>query len=114
MPVSLQCFWETNCCFRYTGMRIIFPVVCFFLPLQNLERNEAQHKAEVELIKEQLKELRQKADHDKEALKKALRAQKERAERSEEYAEQLTVQLAEKVFDDTGAETSFQIMCLNL
>lgn len=95
-------------------MRIIFPVVCFFLPLQNLERNEAQHKAEVELIKEQLKELRQKADHDKEALKKALRAQKERAERSEEYAEQLSVQLAEKVFDDTGAETSFQIMCLNL
>uniref|UniRef100_A0A8B9ZIC3 Outer dense fiber protein 2 n=1 Tax=Anas platyrhynchos TaxID=8839 RepID=A0A8B9ZIC3_ANAPL len=64
--------------------------------IRNLERNEAQHKAEVELIKEQLKELRQKADHDKEALKKALRAQKERAERSEEYAEQLTVQLAEK------------------
>uniref|UniRef100_A0A8B9C1H5 Outer dense fiber protein 2 n=1 Tax=Anser brachyrhynchus TaxID=132585 RepID=A0A8B9C1H5_9AVES len=64
--------------------------------IRNLERNEAQHKAEVELIKEQLKELRQKTDHDKEALKKALRAQKERAERSEEYAEQLTVQLAEK------------------
>eukprot|EP00075_Anas_platyrhynchos_P037647 XP_027326900.1 outer dense fiber protein 2 isoform X1 [Anas platyrhynchos] len=64
--------------------------------IRNLERNEAQHKAEVELIKEQLKELRQKADHDKEALKKALRAQKERAERSEEYAEQLSVQLAEK------------------
>ncbi|XP_068513505.1 outer dense fiber protein 2 isoform X2 [Anas acuta] len=64
--------------------------------IRNLERNEAQHKAEVELIKEQLKELRQKTDHDKEALKKALRAQKERAERSEEYAEQLSVQLAEK------------------
>ncbi|XP_048822000.1 outer dense fiber protein 2 isoform X1 [Lagopus muta] len=62
----------------------------------NLERSEAQHKAEVECIKEQLKELRQKADRDKEALKKALRAQKERAERSEECAGQLAVQLAEK------------------
>uniref|UniRef100_A0A803XN98 Outer dense fiber protein 2 n=1 Tax=Meleagris gallopavo TaxID=9103 RepID=A0A803XN98_MELGA len=64
--------------------------------IRNLERSEAQHKAEVECIKEQLKELRQKADRDKEALKKALRAQKERAERSEECAGQLAVQLAEK------------------
>nr|XP_009502775.1 PREDICTED: outer dense fiber protein 2 isoform X4 [Phalacrocorax carbo] len=64
--------------------------------IRNLERSEAQHKAEVEHIMEQLKELRQKADRDKEALKKAIRAQKERAERSEEYAGQLTVQLAEK------------------
>lgn len=46
---------------------------------------------------EQLNELRQKGERDKEALKKAIRAQKERAERSEEYAEQLNVQLAEKV-----------------
>lgn len=72
-------------------------MLCFLPPLQNLERSEAQHKAEVECIKEQLKELRQKADRDKEALKKALRAQKERAERSEECAGQLAVQLAEKV-----------------
>uniref|UniRef100_A0A669Q686 Outer dense fiber protein 2 n=1 Tax=Phasianus colchicus TaxID=9054 RepID=A0A669Q686_PHACC len=64
--------------------------------IRNLEHSEAQHKAEVECIKEQLKELRQKADRDKEALKKALRAQKERAERSEECAGQLAVQLAEK------------------
>ncbi|XP_075628734.1 outer dense fiber protein 2 isoform X1 [Balearica regulorum gibbericeps] len=66
------------------------------IQIRNLERSEAQHKAEVQHIMEQLKELRQKADRDKEALKKAIRAQKERAERSEEYAEQLTVQLAEK------------------
>ncbi|XP_010085216.1 PREDICTED: outer dense fiber protein 2 [Pterocles gutturalis] len=64
--------------------------------IRNLERSEVQHKAEVERILEQLKELKQKADRDKEALKKAIRAQKERAERSEEYAEQLAVQLAEK------------------
>uniref|UniRef100_A0A8C0BQE7 Outer dense fiber protein 2 n=1 Tax=Buteo japonicus TaxID=224669 RepID=A0A8C0BQE7_9AVES len=66
------------------------------IQIRNLERSEAQHKAEVEHIMQQLKELRQKADRDKEALKKAIHAQKERAERSEEYAEQLAVQLAEK------------------
>lgn len=82
--------------------------------LQNLERSEAQHKAEMEHAMEQMKELRQKADRDKEALKKAIRAQKERAERSEAYAEQLTAQLAEKVPNNTGGETSFQIMHLNL
>lgn len=48
---------------------------------------------------EQLKELKSKGERDKEALKKAIRAQKERAERSEEYAEQLNVQLAEKVME---------------
>lgn len=67
------------------------------LPSQNLERSGNQHKAEVEAIMEQLKELKQKGDRDKEALKKAIRAQKERAEKSEEYAEQLHVQLADKV-----------------
>ena len=46
---------------------------------------------------EQLKELKQKGDRDKDTLKKAIRAQKERAEKSEEYAEQLLVQLADKV-----------------
>lgn len=46
---------------------------------------------------EQLKELKQKGDRDKESLKRAIRAQKERAEKSEEYAEQLHVQLADKV-----------------
>ncbi|KAM8796745.1 outer dense fiber protein 2 [Eudromia elegans] len=66
------------------------------IQIRNLERNGAQHKVEVEHIMEQLKEVRQKADRDKEALKKAIRAQKDRAERSEEYAEQLNVQLAEK------------------
>lgn len=71
----------------------------FFLPAfsQNLERSGNQHKAEVEAIMEQLKELKQKGDRDKETLKKAIRAQKERAEKSEEYAEQLHVQLADKV-----------------
>ncbi|KAF7241073.1 Outer dense fiber protein 2 [Varanus komodoensis] len=67
------------------------------IQIRNLERVAAQHKAEVENIMEQLKELKAKGDRDKEALKKAIKAQKERAERSEEYAEQLNTQLAEKV-----------------
>ncbi|NWW82508.1 ODFP2 protein, partial [Climacteris rufus] len=64
--------------------------------LRNLEISEAQHKAELELALEQLKELKHKGDGDKEALKKAVRAQRERAERSEEYVQKLTAQLAEK------------------
>ncbi|KAJ7414179.1 Outer dense fiber protein 2 [Willisornis vidua] len=64
--------------------------------LQSLERSEAQLKEDLELALDQLKDLRQKGDGDKEALKKAVRAQKERAERSEEYVQKLTAQLAEK------------------
>uniref|UniRef100_A0A670Z6K5 Outer dense fiber protein 2 n=1 Tax=Pseudonaja textilis TaxID=8673 RepID=A0A670Z6K5_PSETE len=66
------------------------------IQIRNLERVAAQHKAEVENIMEQLKELKAKGDRDKEALKKAIKAQKERAERAEEFADQLNVQLAEK------------------
>ncbi|XP_023556024.1 outer dense fiber protein 2 [Octodon degus] len=56
----------------------------------------AEADSEKAAIMEQLKELKQKGDRDKESLKKAIRAQKERAEKSEEYAEQLHVQLADK------------------
>ncbi|XP_054030243.1 outer dense fiber protein 2 isoform X2 [Dryobates pubescens] len=64
--------------------------------LRNLERSEAQHKVEVEGAMGQLQELRQRAESDKEALKKAARVQKEQAERAQEYAEQLALQLAQK------------------
>ncbi|EHB07969.1 Outer dense fiber protein 2 [Heterocephalus glaber] len=63
--------------------------------IKNLERSGNQHKAEVEAIMEQLKELKQKGDRDKESLKKAILAQ-EWAEKSEKYAEQLHVHLAGK------------------
>ena len=66
------------------------------MQIKNLERSGNQHKAEVEAIMEQLKEVKQKGERDKEFLKKAIRTQKERAEKSEEYAEQLHVQLADK------------------
>ncbi|XP_059720900.1 outer dense fiber protein 2 isoform X2 [Haemorhous mexicanus] len=64
--------------------------------LQNAEMSENHTKGEMDLLLEQLQDLRCKAESDKEALKKAVRAQKERAERSEEYVQKLTAQLAEK------------------
>lgn len=48
-------------------------------------------------MQEQLRELRQRADADKEALKKATRAQKQRAQRSEDTVGQLSAQLMEIV-----------------
>ncbi|OWK59773.1 Outer dense fiber protein 2 [Lonchura striata] len=64
--------------------------------LKNLEVSENHTKEEMDLLLEQLQDLKCKAESDKEALKKAVRAQKERAERSEEYVQKLTAQLAEK------------------
>ena len=48
-------------------------------------------------LQTQLRELRERADGDKEALKRATRAQKHRAERSEDAAGQLSAQLMEIV-----------------
>lgn len=73
-----------------------------FVPLQNLEVSENHTKEEMDLLLEQLQDLKCKSESDKEALKKAVRAQKERAERSEEYVQKLTAQLAEKVPAETG------------
>ncbi|NXH49549.1 ODFP2 protein, partial [Dicaeum eximium] len=64
--------------------------------LRTVEASETQLKGELDLLLEQLQDLKCKAESDKEALKKAVRAQKERAERSEEYVQKLTSQLAEK------------------
>ncbi|XP_062361374.1 outer dense fiber protein 2 isoform X3 [Cinclus cinclus] len=64
--------------------------------LRNVEMSESQLKEDLELAMEQLNDLKNKMDSDKDALKKAVRAQKERAERSEEYVQKLTAQLAEK------------------
>uniref|UniRef100_UPI0037E77C58 outer dense fiber protein 2 n=1 Tax=Semicossyphus pulcher TaxID=241346 RepID=UPI0037E77C58 len=61
--------------------------------IKNLERAANQQKAEMERLKEQLASMRQQASSDREALKRATRAQKQRAERSEGTAGQLSVQL---------------------
>ncbi|XP_043914073.1 outer dense fiber protein 2 [Protopterus annectens] len=66
------------------------------IQIRNLERTLAQQRGEMDHVMEQLKELKQRADRDKDALKKATRAQKHRAERSEDIVEQLNVQLLEK------------------
>uniref|UniRef100_A0A3B4YKG5 Outer dense fiber protein 2 n=1 Tax=Seriola lalandi dorsalis TaxID=1841481 RepID=A0A3B4YKG5_SERLL len=61
--------------------------------IKNLERAANQQKAEIEHLMEQLTSLRQEASADREALKRATRAQKQRAERSEVTAGQLSIQL---------------------
>ena len=68
----------------------------FFLR-QNLERAANQQKGEMEHLTDQLATLRQQAGVDREALKRATRAQKHRAERSEDTAEQLSSQLFDMV-----------------
>ncbi|XP_028318589.1 outer dense fiber protein 2 [Gouania willdenowi] len=56
--------------------------------IKNLERAAAQHKAEMEILRQQL-------SSDREALKRATRTQKRRAERSEDAAALLSVRLQE-------------------
>lgn len=68
-----------------------------FVSVQNLERTVSQQQGEIDHLQEQLRELRQRADGDKEALKKATRAQKQRAQRSEDTVGQLSAQLMEIV-----------------
>ncbi|KPP64592.1 hypothetical protein Z043_117042, partial [Scleropages formosus] len=66
------------------------------IQIRNLDRVANQHRGEMAHVAEQLRELKQRADADKEALKKATRAQKQRAERSEDAVGQLGTQLLEK------------------
>uniref|UniRef100_UPI003AB0E06D outer dense fiber protein 2 n=1 Tax=Centroberyx gerrardi TaxID=166262 RepID=UPI003AB0E06D len=61
--------------------------------IKNLERAANQQKGEMEHLSEQLARLKQQAGADREALKRATRAQKHRAERSEDTAGQLGTQL---------------------
>ncbi|XP_074547169.1 outer dense fiber protein 2 [Halichoeres trimaculatus] len=63
--------------------------------IRNLERAANQQKAGMERLKEQLATMKQQAILDRETLKRATRAQKQQAERSENTAGQLSVQLLE-------------------
>ncbi|TMS08010.1 outer dense fiber protein 2 isoform X1 [Larimichthys crocea] len=79
--------------------------------IKNLERAANQQKAEMEHLTEQLARLKQQAGADREALKRATRAQKQRAERSEGTAGQLSVQLLDmekQVADALSAAESWQ------
>ncbi|KAK6304978.1 hypothetical protein J4Q44_G00237580 [Coregonus suidteri] len=61
--------------------------------IKNLERAANQQQGEMDHLLEQLRGLKLQAESDKEALKRATRAQKHRAERSEDTAGQLSAQL---------------------
>ncbi|XP_029134330.2 outer dense fiber protein 2 isoform X2 [Labrus bergylta] len=79
--------------------------------IKNLERAANQQKAELERLKEQLERMKQQASSDREALKRATRAQKQRAERSEGTAGQLSVQLLnleQQVTEALNAAESWQ------
>lgn len=79
--------------------------------IKNLERAANQQKAEMEHLREHLARLKQQASADREALKQATRAQKQRAERSEGTAGQLSVQLLDmekQVADALSAAETWQ------
>ncbi|XP_074473973.1 outer dense fiber protein 2 isoform X1 [Sebastes fasciatus] len=79
--------------------------------IKNLERAAIQQKVEMEHLTEQLVRLRQRAGTNREALKRATRAQKQRAERSEDTAGQLSVQLLDmekQVVDALSAAETWQ------
>ncbi|XP_047227770.1 outer dense fiber protein 2 isoform X3 [Girardinichthys multiradiatus] len=61
--------------------------------IKNLERAANQQRAEIDHVTDQLNRLKKEALDDREALKRATRAQKQRAERSEDAAGQLSHQL---------------------
>ncbi|XP_042251833.1 outer dense fiber protein 2 [Thunnus maccoyii] len=77
--------------------------------IKNLERAANQQKVEMDHLTEQLMRLKEQSGADREALKRATRAQKQRAERSEDTAGQLSEQLLdmEKQMSDAllAAET---------
>ncbi|XP_069025123.1 outer dense fiber protein 2 isoform X1 [Embiotoca jacksoni] len=79
--------------------------------IKTLERATAQQKVETERLTEQLTRMKQQAGADREALKRAKRAQKHRAQRSEDTAGQLSIQLLDlekQVSDAVSAAESWQ------
>ncbi|XP_037341328.2 outer dense fiber protein 2 isoform X2 [Pungitius pungitius] len=79
--------------------------------IKNQEQAASQQKGVMEHLKEQLVRLKQQAGADREALKQATRAQKQRAQRSEDTAGQLSLQLLDlekQVVDALSAAESWQ------
>ncbi|XP_067845750.1 outer dense fiber protein 2-like isoform X2 [Heptranchias perlo] len=64
--------------------------------IQRFERTIIDHKLQIEHLKSQLSDVKEKAEEDKEVLKKATRAQKRRAERFEVAMENLNSQVKDK------------------
>ncbi|KAJ8260995.1 hypothetical protein COCON_G00167180 [Conger conger] len=79
--------------------------------IRKLERAVVQRQGEADQAQAQLRQLKQQGDGDKEALKRATRVQRERAERGEDAAGQLTAQLLQKeaqLGDALAAAEAFQ------
>ncbi|KAL6097266.1 odf2 [Pungitius sinensis] len=79
--------------------------------IKNQEQAASQQKGVMEHLKEQLVRLKQQAGADREALKQSTRAQKQRAQRSEDTAGQLSLQLLDlekQVVDALSAAESWQ------
>uniref|UniRef100_A0A3Q0R1H9 Outer dense fiber protein 2 n=1 Tax=Amphilophus citrinellus TaxID=61819 RepID=A0A3Q0R1H9_AMPCI len=79
--------------------------------IKNLEQAANQQKAKMKHLTEQLSRLKQQAGADREALKRATQAQKQRAERSEDAAGQLSIQLLDmekQVADALSAAETWQ------
>lgn len=88
--------------------------VCYPLPLvQNLEKAANRQKVEIKHLTDQLVTLKQQAGADREALKRAARAQKQRAECSEDTAGHLSIQLLDMVRPST-AQTYQSIKTFNV
>ncbi|XP_023193457.1 outer dense fiber protein 2 isoform X1 [Xiphophorus maculatus] len=64
--------------------------------IKSLERAASQHLAEAEQVAQQLGRAKQEAEEEQEALKRASQVQKQRAERCEGTADQLSAQLLQR------------------
>ncbi|XP_026196052.1 outer dense fiber protein 2 [Anabas testudineus] len=79
--------------------------------IKNLERAANQQKVEMDHLEEQLTRLKEQGCADREALKRATRAQKQRAERSEDTVGQLSIQMLDmekQVTDALSAAETWQ------
>nr|XP_029503820.1 outer dense fiber protein 2-like isoform X1 [Oncorhynchus nerka] len=79
--------------------------------MKNLERAASQQQGEMGHLLEQLRGLKLQAEADKEDLKRATRAQKHRAERSEDTAGQLSTQLLDVENQMAQALTAAENWC---
>ncbi|XP_068430423.1 outer dense fiber protein 2 isoform X2 [Clinocottus analis] len=79
--------------------------------VKNLERAASQQKVEMGRLKQQLERLKQQSGADRAALKRATHCQKQRAERSQDTTQLLSIQLLDmeqKVADALSAAESWQ------
>uniref|UniRef100_A0A673XA08 Outer dense fiber protein 2 n=1 Tax=Salmo trutta TaxID=8032 RepID=A0A673XA08_SALTR len=76
--------------------------------IKNLERAASQQQGEMGQLLEQLRGMKLQAEADKEDLKRATRAQKHRAERSEDTARQLSTQLLDVMAEALSAAENWR------